>query len=306
MSQTEADGRSIPTRHQLAAQRHVLVCVGDGAEKTALEASYPRIPTGGLISGAELFAAEQALVQAGLLLEEGTKLVPSEESRVLRGLVDDDFMELMVLTLLQAAPPLWLGPASGTGEIHEEFIPEGEDSRFTGLGLTPEQRDALLLAAGRKFEPTASTTVGAAGEVAVMEHYRTLLTTSGKEDLLASLIHVSLISDQLGYDIKAPDGRGASHRLEVKTCSTRGEEFTFYVSRNEADTGSRDPSWRIVVCRYVDETAEVVGWVSFSAVESLMPADPPGRGRWASVQITLHRSALTAGLPIVLDCDGAR
>jgi len=303
MPEADAERRGVPTRHQLKALRRVLAALGAGAEKSAMEASYPRMPTGGLLSSQDLLDAERTLVLARLVVEDDDRLIPCEKAVALAGLPDDGFAELMVLALLEAAPPLWLGPASGTGEVRSEFIPDGESDRLAGLGLSPEERDALLLAAGRKYQPSDGHLVGATGELEVMHAYQAALTDRGA--LLTELVHVSLISDQLGYDVKAPDGIGGTHRLEVKTCSTRGAEFTIFLSRNEAATGARDPSWRIVVCRQVDGSAEVVGWIPFDAVAPRLPEDPPGGGQWESTRLSLQLGELAPGLPLLSGCHGA-
>jgi hypothetical protein len=131
-----------------------------------------------------------------------------------------------------------------------------------------------------------------------------LLAANGKESLLEKVVHVSLISDQLGYDIKAPDGHGGVHRLEVKTCSTSAGDFVIYLSRNEADTGKRDPTWHVVICRYSDGHAEVIGWVPFVSLAPRLPADPASGGQWVTAQLRFELREITPGLPIRIG-DGA-
>ena len=260
------------------------------------------MPTGGLLTSVELASTERSLVQAGLVIDDGQSLVPGERAGALAALHKDEFAEMMVLTLLECSPPLWLGPASGAGEIRGEFIPGDEMGRLEGIGVSPDERDALLLAAGRKFQPSDAPAVGAAGELAVMQAYRDAL--AGDPGLLADLVHVSLISDQLGYDVRAPDGLGSSHKLEVKTCSTRGDAFIVFLSRNEADTGRKDPAWRLLVCRHTEEATEIVGWAAFDVVAPHLPEDKSPLGRWATARLTLQHQILEPGLPLYA-CAGA-
>ena len=298
MPVTEGESQTSPTKHQLSAQRKVMATVGDGSEITSLHTSYPRMPTGGLISSVELREAELTLIRMGLLSEIGPRIVPTELGLTLRELGDEDFAESIVLLWLVTFPPLWLSAAARDSEVFGEFIPEDAVRRFEAAGLSPEQRDGLLLAAARKFDTSDSAVVGLAGEVAVLSRCHELLAIYGRDDLHANVVHVSLISDQLGYDIKSPDGADGTVRIEVKTCSTRGKVFRIYLSRNEAECGRRDPDWRIVVCRYVDSVAEVVGWCSFSQIAGRLPTDPPSGGRWASVEINLGIADVLPGMPL--------
>ena len=64
--------------------------------------------------------------------------------------------------------------------------------------------------------------------------------------------HLSLESDQLGYDVSAPRIGGPSRLIEVKATTVPAETIAVYLSRNEAETGLRYPDWSLVVCSVTD------------------------------------------------------
>lgn len=86
--------------------------------------------------------------------------------------------------------------------------------------------------------------------------------------------------------------------ISVKaTAATSGA--VVFLSRGEADTGSRLNDWALVVCSVRDvrnRTGEVLGWCQRALIDDLLPEDAPG-SRWQSVAIELERLALHPGLP---------
>ncbi|HEX7197788.1 MAG TPA: DUF3883 domain-containing protein, partial [Candidatus Limnocylindria bacterium] len=161
----------------------------------------------------------------------------------------------------------------------------------------PARREELLLALGRRFDDAARREVGAAGEDLVVAHARAELASLGYPDLARNVRRVSLVSDQLGYDVAAPRVSGGDRLLEVKaTTGNRGEIF---LSRNEATVGLRLKDWALVVCAVDDvdaRTGSVLGWCRGTDLRPLLPTDAPG-GSWQSVAIELDRLPLQAGLP---------
>jgi hypothetical protein len=116
----------------------------------------------------------------------------------------------------------------------------------------------------------------------VVDLSRQDLARAGRPDLAALVQRVSLISDQLGYDVVAPTLRGKVRRMEVKTTSRSAQtHFEVYLSRNEAAVAVRDPSWTLVLCQACDSSrAEVVGWCRANAFAPVLPSDKHPRGRW--------------------------
>lgn len=139
--------------------------------------------------------------------------------------------------------------------------------------------------------------IGNAGEEAVLAACRKNLLALGRRDLADRVQQISLIDDTRGYDVYAPSVMGASRLLEVKTSgrSVPGA-FTFYVSRNEYDTGRRNPDgWALVACTWDGAKADVVGWCRAAALTTYLPLD--GSGRWTEALVLLPQAVLTRGLP---------
>ena len=139
--------------------------------------------------------------------------------------------------------------------------------------------------------------IGNAGEEAVLAACRENLLALGRRDLADRVQQVSLIDDTRGYDVYAPSLRGASRLLEVKTSgrSVPGA-FAFYISRNEYDTGRRNPdSWALVACTWDGAKADVIGWCRAAALTTYLPLD--GSGRWTEALVHLPQTVLTRGLP---------
>ena len=82
--------------------------------------------------------------------------------------------------------------------------------------------------------------IGAAGEEIVLQECRAALSALGRADLAVRARRVSLISDQLGYDIVAPSVAGGGWRIEVKTTRTSAVLAKIILTRNEARVGLKD------------------------------------------------------------------
>ena len=88
--------------------------------------------------------------------------------------------------------------------------------------------------------------LGAAGERAVLERERQLLTRMGEHTLAARVEHVSqTVGDGLGFNIRSFEPSGADKLIEVKT--TNGWDRTpFHITRNELAVAEEHRSeWRL-------------------------------------------------------------
>jgi len=84
--------------------------------------------------------------------------------------------------------------------------------------------------------------LGAAGELFVLNYERARLIHSGKENLAARIEHTSKVrGDYEGYDILSFDESGAERLIEVKT-TKYGAQTPFFVSRNEVAVSERSPA----------------------------------------------------------------
>jgi hypothetical protein len=148
--------------------------------------------------------------------------------------------------------------------------------------------------------PLVDRLIGAIGEELVVAALRTDLIALGYPELARAVRHVSLESDQLGYDITAPRVGDTTRLLEVKTTNAaEAEMITFHLSRNEAETGLRYSEWALVVCTITNVAAregQIVGWKRATALAPAFPVDSPG-GRWESVAVTIDVADLLPGLP---------
>ncbi len=292
-------GRSIPTRHHLrAAIRVARVITSPGATITAVHQAYIETPTGGIFHHQELLAAERWLVALGLVAKEQGTLRPSERLVELLKLSEAEMCQALVAILIDQEPPLWLPAAARDGELRTELIPDQEAGALADLIPDLARREALLLALARRHDGDALAALGELGEDHVVAACREELTARGRDDLAEKVRRVSLISDQLGWDVDVPNLAGDMQHLEVKTARSRGPRYSVYLSRNETRVGLQDPDWALVICRAdANDQVTVVGWCHADALDALLPADRNERGRWESVRLGIDEELLTSGLP---------
>lgn len=122
-----------------------------------------------------------------------------------------------ILAVLTAAPKV-------TGEPRKVAEPPHPVIRLATNYIEREARNRSL---------------GAAGELFVLNYERARLIHRGKERLAALIEHTSKVrGDYEGYDILSFDETGAERLIEVKT-TKYGAETPFFVSRNEVSTSER-------------------------------------------------------------------
>ncbi len=291
---------NLPTVHLLrSALVAASVCDGAGAEVAVVHRSYLRLPTGGLYHSEDLEKGERLLLRCGLLTLNGSVLYPSEQLRTLQGLPTDEASQVLLALAAQLAPPLWLHSAVRDETVWSELISEADEQTLSQVIPDPDEREAFLLALANRFEGAPATHLGELGECAVVNRSRRELASAGRSDLAALVQRVSLISDQLGYDVVAPTLRGKTRRIEVKTTGSGAQtHFEVYLSRNEAAVALRDPSWALVLCRASDASrAEIVGWCRAEAFAPALPCDKHPRGRWTQARLQIDRDKLKEGLP---------
>lgn len=125
-----------------------------------------------------------------------------------------------ILAVLTAAP-------RSSGETHRIADPSRPVIRLSTNYLEREARNRSL---------------GAAGELFVLNYERARLIHSGKESLAARIEHTSVVrGDYEGYDILSFDETGDERLIEVKT-TKYGAETPFFVTRNEVSTSERRAS----------------------------------------------------------------
>ena len=212
-------------------------------------------------------------------------------------------MEVLLAELLITEPPLWLYAAVVDDEVRWENVPDADQEALTRTLADAARREALLLTLGRTLDAQLLTEIGSHGEEHVVAACRKHLLDRGRPDLAADVHRVSLESDQLGYDVTSPDVAGRRHRLEVKTTSSASfGQVEFFLSRNEAIVGERDPAWSLIaVRRDHDDTLNIIGWCRGIHLVPLLPKDLSARGRWATVRLSVPATDFTPGLPLDQD-----
>lgn len=293
-------GGGLPPLHLLrSALVAASVCDARGVEATIVHRSYVRLPTDGIYHADDLERGELLLLQCGLLIAENSVLYPTDRLRALVDLPIDEAAPLLLAVVAEKSTPLWIHTAVRGDAVWPEFISEQDERVLAQVIPDLDRREAFLLALGNRSPSALLAHVGALGECMVVQQSRQDLEAVGRNDLAARVQRVSLISDQLGYDVVAPTVGGTLRRMEVKTTTNAGySHIEIHLSRNEAMVGLRDPSWALVVCRVCNGHAEeIVGWCRATALSSLLPKDMHTRGKWESAKLLLEREMLMSGLP---------
>lgn len=279
-----ADRRPLVTLHVIRAALHVAAILGHADAPIAVaRESYWRRATGGVYSPGDLQRGEDLLVSAGMLLRNDGYLTRTPQLTEFAGYDDATAAGVLVARLVRA------GAFDGT--------PADAEAAVGALIEDPDRREAVLLALGQRFDDAVRREVGSIGEELVVAHARRELEGLGRPDLAEGVRRVSLLSDQLGYDVTAPRVAAPVRLLEVK--ATLGQSGEIFVSRNEADTGTRFQDWALVICEVTDledRTGSILGWCSASVIAPLLPQDGPG-SRWQSAAIEIDRLPLLPGVP---------
>jgi hypothetical protein len=307
MIEQQRDSRaSIPTKHQLEAQRLVLSVVGAGAPIDTVRNSYSQLPTNGIHGFRELSSAEEDLILLALLEVVDGRLQPTAVGIAGGQLSSEDYGRFVVARLLQMQHPLWLSVAVGSGHVLRELIPDNELALLKSYFDTSDELDVMLLSGGSKVDTELRDRIGLDGELAVVAACKERVAVCIGPEACSRVVHVSLFSDGLGFDVSSPSVDGGRVNLEVKTTTGTSDYLNVYLSRHEADVAAMDPRWRLVVCSHDGNAASVVGWCTYACFAGFLPSDTNDRARWESARITLHRADLTEGLPIDVSAGSPR
>lgn len=290
----------VPTGHQLRAALKAAQIYpkagGLAAEQVVID--FNRLATEGLYALSDLRLGNEILRVAGLVCERDELDALDLGFTDLEALPEDEACTELLARYVSARPPLWLDAAAGPDAVSWELVPDREAETLKALVPDPQRREDLLLALARRVDPDRDKRTGDLAEEHVVAECRAQLDGCERPDLAEQVERVSLRSDQLGYDVTAPRLAGNKRRIEVKGTLATGPTFTITLSRNEAKQALGDPDWSLVACRVgQDDGVSVIGWCTGPQLERFMPADPPERGRWRSVEILLDSDILTPRLP---------
>ena len=249
--------------------------------------SYWHKATGGLFAPPDLQRGQRLLVNCELVEERDGTLYPKLE------------LQMILAGALDEAVTAIYGRAVAHQESALSWSSQDAAAELAGLVPDAKRREELLLALGRRFDDADRRLIGAIGEEVVVAALRAELDSLGYPELARSVRHLSLQSDQLGYDIAAPRIAGPDRLVEAKAVTTIDETVTVHLSRNEAEVGLRYRDWALVLCHVSDRElreGEVVGWLPASTLAPVLPVDSPG-GRWETATVELDVDQLIPGLP---------
>ena len=267
-----------------------------------LRASYLQIPVEGVVGPADFAFAERLLTANGLLQLTGETCSASEEFAAASVLEEDEGRRLILMLLVKRLRPLWAAMLAGfEGDLKNAPFPAEVEELLRREFADPDEREQFLLRLGRRFEHDRQSRTGSLGEEAVVAACKAVLRKHGLEKLAKFVRRVSLVSDQLGYDVVTPTLSGDTARLEVKTSRlTTGATVHFFLSQNEAHVAEEDPHWYLVLCAGRENEADILGWCRPQRFMHLLPKNTDPDGEWVSCRISISLSHLEPGLPLGL------
>lgn len=278
----------LPTPHVARAALHVAALLDQRGSLVAdARETYWHRATGGAFGPPDLRLGERLLIDCALVVERDGTLYPlADLTAMLDGTVEDAVATLSARALTASLEdgPLNLEHAEALAEL----VPD------------PARREELLAALGRRFDDSYRRLLGEIGEELVVAALRHELHDLGYAELARAVRHLSLETDQAGYDISAPRIVGRARLIEVKATTSADEDLcVFHISRNEAETGAKYADWSLVVCRITNVDAragEIVGWCPAARLADLLPSDVPG-GRWESAVVNVPLERFVPELP---------
>lgn len=290
----------LPSVHQLrSALVAATVLDADGVDIAVVHQSYRKLPTGGIYHSDDLQRGEGLLIRCGLVRKQGSVLYPSRRLQSLLDLPLEESSQILLALAVQDNPPLWLYTAVREDAVWPELVADEDATVLSQVIPDPDEREAFLLSLANCFDAGSVAQIGALGEEAVVSQARLELERAGRADLAALVQRVSLISDQLGYDVIAPTLCGQPRRMEVKTARAPGRTTVeFHLTRNEANVGLHDRCWALVVCSACGaDSAEILGWCRVAAFRDSLPRDADLHGHWTTAKVLLEVRTLQPGLP---------
>lgn len=147
----------------------------------------------------------------------------------------------------------------------------------------------------QKIDQELLNQIGLEGELLVISE----LNKSLASDEVGRVKHISLVDDSAGYDIQAPSLRNLESNLllEVKTSVRPGENFHFYISKNEARVAQQNSNWFLVGVESTANGYQLLGSLAFNVFANFLPINQSPSGQWESARIVIPKKMFTSGLP---------
>jgi hypothetical protein len=292
----EGESRGLPSLHHLRAALAAGRLIDEGGTPpTSLKASFRGHASGGVFRVEDLEAGKSVLSRAHVIQKTNGFLLPEPQLLEILAAPEDEACQALLACLIESSVPLWLLAATAEDRVSDALIPDRDVELLEAL-FDPEAREAFLLAMGRRFADIDLEAIGQLAEEFLVEQFAGQLTELGNPELAEKVERLSVVSDQLGYDIRAPKVTGGNRRIEAKGTRGAGETITFFLSRNESNA-SRDDAWSLVACRLDGEESKVIGWMTGHQLAPFLPVDQNPDARWEKVRITLPETAFNPGLP---------
>lgn len=287
----------LPSRYCIQSAQRCARLIGlEAVHGDEVESSFRSAATQGMYRIQDLRSGQSLLEALRLVHRDRETIYPDAALLEFSKCSEDEAIQISLTRLLQATPPMWLTSAIQDGTVVYEYMPTLVVDYFDSVLSDLSRREALLLAVGCKYDADRLREVGLQGELAVLDACRKRLAQAGRQDLCNEVIHVSMISDQLGYDIVSPTVDGRRVRIEVKSTGSL-TDYAVYISRLEAQMGHADEDWRLVFCRNRRDETHIVGHCGFSAIAPQLPCDRPP-GQWSSTKLQLGILSLQPGIPL--------
>lgn len=149
----------------------------------------------------------------------------------------------------------------------------------------------------RKFDPDNEllNEIGMRGELFVIDELKRILP----ENCHDRIRHVSLSDDAAGFDIAAPSTINPNKQifLEIKASTRPGEQFNFYLSRNEFETARTFKNWYLVLVNIRNSEAKIFGHLEGSSLIGYFPEDTTKGFSWTSARGILSKDDLRSLWP---------
>ena len=140
---------------------------------------------------------------------------------------------------------------------------------------------------GKKFNDENKKKIGLKGEKYVVNK----LKENFSKNIHNEIKHISLVDDTAGYDIESPSIINANYKsyLEVKTSSIPGNDFIFYISRNEFESSQKNiNNWFIILIKIVDNEPEFFGKLDTNFIKAYIPKESSNNFvKWESLRVTV-------------------
>ena len=287
----------LPSRYCIQSAQRCARLIGlEAVHRDEVESSFRSAATQGMYRIQDLRSGQSLLEALRLVRRDRETIYPDAALLEFSKCGEDEAIQISLIRLLQATHPIWLTSAIQDGIVVYEYVPTLVADYFDSVLSDLNRREAILLAVGYKHDADRLREIGIQGELAVLDACRKHLAQAGRQDLSDDVIHVSMISDQLGYDIVSPTVDGRRVRIEVKSTGSF-TDYAVYISRLEARMGHADEDWRLVFCRNRPDDTHIVGHCSFSAIAPQLPYDRPP-GQWSSTRLQLGVLSLQPGVPL--------